>query len=510
MPGMTREEETRIHLSELKARFEFAYGNYEHVLEWLDNGYFYNLTGANGELLKKMVLKHKKGLVKGLLSAIKETAMDPNSLDVFSSKTLVKIIQDVLMPLDLGWKELPVMLGALIRNRIDEDLGNLSQLNAGPLINVLKQSGYYSSRNRSRYGSSASEIRNRFQPHDIGSTSEIVDIGVLKQGMKTLRKAFKDNESAKAFAVYIGGTAVMFGITNSYELAGSSRESLVAYDLTKWKDIIDQMYAGQYRKPSATTARSEEAPRYADDAGRQRHYSGTVMDTSNITAMFTVMQEISKQTGEPLTAKLVLSDVAAMSKRRGRINARDIQIGTKDLRTRLAYYKNSKKPTVGSVKEFIAMSLKNPGSKVQFAGITYHLKSSSYDKIDPTNLLKGIPFSVSYSSADPGVYDSLSIVYKFDTETNQLLPIKASFRDKSIDSYKTQEEILDPKLYLVHSLQTRKLGDKDTILPKILTMVKSQRNDEAERMMKALEMLGTDWPEIAMIKKSIAAQKQQS
>jgi hypothetical protein len=41
-------------------------------------------------------------------------------------------------------------------------------------------------------------------------------------------------------------------------------------------------------------------------------------------------------------------------------------------------------------------------------------------------------------------------------------------------------------------------------------MVKSQRNDEAERMMKALEMLGTDWSEIAMIRKSIAAAKASS
>jgi hypothetical protein len=233
-----------------------------------------------------------------------------------------------------------------------------------------------------------------------------------------------------------------------------------------------------------------------------------VMDTSNITSMFTVMQEISKQTGEPLTAKLVLGDVAAMSKRQDRINAKAIQTGTQDLRTRLAYYKNSKKPTVGSVKEFIAMSLKNPGSKVQFAGITYHLKSSNYDKIDPLTLLKGMPFSVSYSSADPGVYDSLYITYKFDTETNQLLPIKASFKDRRPGSgNSSQEEILDPRLYLIHKLQTRSLDDKSVVLPKILTMVKAQNNDEAERMMKAMGMMGIDWPEFAAIRKSIAAAK---
>lgn len=389
-----------------------------------------------------------------------------------------------------------------------EDLGNLAQLNAGPLINVLKQTGYSSTRRRGGYsGTSAISNKFQFQQHGIGSTSEIVDIGVLKQGIKNLRKAFKDHENAKGFAAYIGGTPVMFGITDSYELAGSSRESLVAYDLTKWKDIIDQMYAGQYRKPSTTTFKQEEPSRYGDRPDQPRKYAGTMMDTSQISSMFTIMQEISKQTGEPLTAKLVLGDTAAIEKRRRRFDAREIQTGAKDLRTRLAMYKNSKKPTVNSVKEFIAMSLRTPGAKVQFSGTTYNLKSSSYDKIDPTNLLRGIPFSVSYSSADPGVYDSLNITYKFDTETNQLLPINASFTDRRGGKYAHQEEILDPRLYLIHNLQTRKLDDKDVILPKLLTMIRDRKTAEAEKMIKALDQLGTDWPELAAIRKSINAMK---
>lgn len=393
-----------------------------------------------------------------------------------------------------------------ITDMLNEDLGNLAQLNAGPLINVLKQTGYFSSRNRGRYSSNASEIRSKFQQHYIGSTSEIINIGVLKKGMTTLRKAFKDNEGARGFVAYLGGQAVMFAIVDAHDLAGSSRESLIAYDLTKWKDIIDQMYAGQYKRPFVSTFKQEEPSRYDDNPNRPRKYAGTVMETSALTALITLMQEISKQTGEPLTVKLVMVDSAAVEKRNKRITAREIRSGTKDLRTRLALYKNSKKPTVNSVKEFIAMSLKNPGSKVQFAGITYHLKGTSYDKIEPNSLLKGVPFMVYYSSADPGVYDSLNITYKFDTETNQLLPIKATFRDKTNSAY-NQEEILDPRLYAIHSLQTRKLDDKDVVLPKLLTLIKNLKNDEALRIIKAMQMMGTDWPEFGAILKSIAASK---
>lgn len=389
----------------------------------------------------------------------------------------------------------------IVNNMINEDLGNLAQLNVGPMINVLKQQPYYSRRRDSELNF----IGPRFVNRDIGSTSEVVDIGVLKNGLTTLRKAFKDSETAKAFAVYIGGKAVMFGVTDSHQLAGSSRDNIIAYDLTPWKEYIDAAYEKQWNKPSASTARTVDAPRYSDDQ-RPRNYAGRLVDTGNLSSLFTMMQAISKETKQPMTAKLVMADVVGREKQRKRFSAREIRNGAKDLRTRLAFYKNSKKPTVNTVKEFIAMSLKNPGSKVQFAGITYSLKSSSYDKVDPTNLLRGIPFSVSYSSVDPGIYDSLSIIYKFDVETNQLLPIKASFRDKrGDDSYKSQEEILDPRLYLIHTLQTRNLDNKDVMIRRVLTMIKERKLKDALTTTQALEMMGTDWPELEVIRTSIEA-----
>lgn len=388
-----------------------------------------------------------------------------------------------------------------ITDMLNEDLGNLAQLKVGKMIDILKQPSH------TRRGSShISGVGTKFYNSPISTTSEIKDVGVLKKGLSSLRKAFKDNEGAEAFAVYIGNHAVMFGLTDAYNLAGSSRDSKIAYDLTPWTDVIDAMYAGQYRKPAAATAKTKE-PYYRDE--KPRYYAGDMISTGSLAPLFDIMQAVSDQTKQPITAKLVMRDTEAEAKRqKRRLTKNEIEYGTKDLKTRLAVYKNSKKPTANTIDEFIAMSLRKPGSKVQFAGTTYNLTASSYDKIDPVNLLRGATFSTSYSSADPGVYDSLVITYKYDSETNQLLPIKARWTDRRDPNnrYGTQEAVLDPRLYVVDALKTRKL-DKDVVLPKLLGMFKSNQHDEVERVMQALESMGLEWPEIAVIRKSITAEK---
>jgi len=57
-------------------------------------------------------------------------------------------------------------------------------------------------------------------------------------------------------------------------------------------------------------------------------------------------------------------------------------------------------------------------------------------------------------------------------------------------------------------LKTRSLDDKAVVLPKLLIMIRDRKNAEAEKMINALDQLGTDWPEIAAIRKSINAMKQ--
>ena len=383
---------------------------------------------------------------------------------------------------------------------LNEDLGNLAQLGVGKLINVLKQPS-----SSGRRGSHISDVGRKFYGHEIGSTSEIKDVGVLKKGMTSLRKAFKNNEGAAAFAVYIGGHPVMFGVTDAHNLGGSSRDNKVAYDLTRYQETIDRFYKGQYTKPSAATARTKE-PYYRDEKPRQ--YAGDLIDTGRLSSMLDLIQTISTETNQPVTAKLVMTDTDAMQKRRGRqLTKNEIAYGTKDLKTRLAIYKNSKKPTVNTIQEFIAMSLRKPGSKVRFAGTTYNLTATNYDKIDPIGLLKGATFNTSYSSADPGVYDSLTLTYKYDTETNQLLPISASWSDRrdQDNRYHRQEAVLDPRLYVIDALKTRNF-EKNVIIPKLLELFKSNHYDRVESLMQALEQMGMDWLEFATIRKSIAAE----
>jgi len=391
-----------------------------------------------------------------------------------------------------------------IKDIVNEDLGNLATLNVGPLINVLKQQVYSGHRQSSAIG----PVGSKFHGYNIGSTSEIRDVGVLKKGIASLRKAFKDNERANGFAVYIGGHAVMFGITDPHSLAGSSRESRVAYDLTRYKDIIDRMYPDNYRKPAATTARTKE--RYGIDRDNtQRRYVGDLIDTGKLSSMLDLIQAIGAETNQPVTAKLVMRDTEAEGKRdKRRLTRQEIEAGTKDLRTRLAIYKNSKKPTVDTIEDFIAMSLKNPGSSVKFAGTTYSLKASSYESINPLNLLGGATFTTSYRSMDPGSHDSLTLTYKYDRETNQLIPIKASWIDRTdpVRRYVSQEAILEPKLYLVDKLKTRRF-EKDVVIPKLLQMFKDRNYYELTGMLESLVRLGLDWPELAAIRKSLAAVK---
>lgn len=505
---MTRDETEKLHLRSLQTRLEYGrYGDEsaESALYYLLQVPFRDFSEENKSILGKMLRKEKKQLVRAILKTVRDVMTGSETdLDTIHPQDFWGPLFDTLEPLNLGWKELDVIkksFNAGASKHLNEDLGNLAKLNVGPLINVLKQPS-----SSGRRGSHISDVGRRFYGQDIGSTSEIVDVGVLKKGMTSLRKAFKDNQDAAGFAVYIGGQPVMFGVTDAYNLGGSSRDNKIAYDLTKYQEIIDRLYAGQYRKPAAATARTKE-PRYQDEKPRQ--YAGELIDTGRLTSMLDLIQTIGIETKQPVTAKIVMADTEAMQKRRKRqLTKNEIAHGTQDLRTRLAIYKNKLKPTAKTISEFIAMSLKNPGSKAQFAGTTYNLKTSTYDKIDPDALLRGKPFSTSYSSADPGIYDSLVIVYKFDTHTNQLLPIKAVFRDRTDPSnpYNQQEEVLDPNLYLVDLFKTRKFT-KETIIPRLLEMFKARNYRELETAMGALERVGMDWPEFATIRKSIAADK---
>ena len=429
----------------------------------------------------------------------------------------------------------------LIVELLNEDLGNLAQLNAGPLINILKQTGGLTRHRRGGDGIYTGKIEKKFQGKygpatEVGSTSEVTDFIPLKDGFKTLRLAIKratdaDNDP-KVFAIYIDQKAVALGAFDYDTLRGGSKVGRLAYDFSPFAAEIEKADDEEHdkksewqrrypREPSKITSYHEKIPhvysysmndkeREAAEAKAKANpdrFQGSATSTDEFVRIFNKIEQIATMVGGKISAKLVYIDKVAQGKRRARNANPPLASITKDfaadLKKRLAMYKNSKKPTVDTIEQFVEMSLKNPGKTVQFAGSTYSLKASSYDKLDPIALLRGTPFKTNYSSVDPGNYNSLYITYSFDKDTNQLLPIKAEWTDKSNEyTPASREAVLDAKGYLRAELNIAKL-DKATVIKAVLDKFKGGQYKKVLTIIDALKKFGADWPELETIIKSV-------
>lgn len=402
---------------------------------------------------------------------------------------------------------------------LNEHLGNLAQLNAGPLINVLRQPIY--SRGR-RHGDNpeAGPAGRKFVGYNIGSTSPIVDLGTIKHGMKDIRKAYRTNEGAEGFVVHIGGTPVMFGLYDLHALEGSSRPGKMAYDFTPFADVIKQMddesrekNKWNHRDMLQKSYREKEPYSFEKEEGilKNHKFFGEAYTSGHASNLVDKAMQISKIVGQPVTAKLVLVDSGSIKKKHARANftAREIEAGKNDLMTRLKKFKLGKKPTVDNIDAFVKYALENPGKTVKFAGRTYTLKLDSYDKIEPVSLLNGKTFEVRYSSADPNTYDSLVMVYKYDPVLMTLKPILAKWQDYTDPNkrHNSQEAVLDGPSYLAANLGIRDLSRKTDVLPKILALIKADKWNEATMALSALKKSGLDWPEIAVLEKTIEDSK---
>ena len=392
---------------------------------------------------------------------------------------------------------------------INENLGNLQKLQVGPMINVLKQ--HSRSARSGREDPHIEPVGNKFARRDIGPNSEIIDVGVLKGGIKGLRKAYKENKGAEGFAIYIGGKAVMFGTFSAETLAGSSRTARLAYDFSDHKDIWNQVFTQSWDRLQTATARSIEPRSYEKaDAEKQgkvakpNQYAGNMVATAELSKIFDVVELISKSTGQLATAKLVMRDIESAQTRIDRYRQADINKGVEDLKTRLTKFKLAKQPTVDTIEDFIKYAMDNPGKIVQFAGRTYKSDPESYvTGFTPQSLLSGRPFAVHYSCADPGVYgNQLMIVYAFDRKTQQLKPISAEWSDNRGNPSK-QTAVLDGPMYLRWEQRIDDITDKSKIIAKLLKMVKVENYREAIDVIDALRKSGQDWPELGMIEKSI-------
>ncbi len=402
----------------------------------------------------------------------------------------------------------------LIGEILFEDLGTLQQLNVGPLINVLKQDNGYRGK--------AGTVKSRFINNQISNTSVVTEPILLKQGFKTLRKAFLDlgkgTEIPQAFALYLNNEAVAFGTFDYDDLRGGSRTGKFAYDLTPVADVINQMddeahaaipkydYSrDQPRQPSNISSYSEEEPYYTPfdrdktTVSKPRKYQGKIISTNELSTFINRLETIIEKTGAKLTARIVMSDKKAQAKSRSRYSNKEVKDAAEDLKKRLSIYKNSKKPTVNTIEQFIEYSLKHPGKNVQFAGHTYKLTATSYDKINPVELLKGRSFTTRYSCIDPGSYESLNLTYKFDRETNQLIPVKAEWKDgRDKANFRSQEAVLDPKGYAKVELGNIPFN-KEEIVKTLLEKMKNQYYNKVMNISYALMNAGYDWPELQSI-----------
>lgn len=485
----------------------------------------------NGDNIHKLIEDNKTNIIKTILTNVKngnlQTAL--NAVNFFIENDykwpeLAAIKRSLTASLNNPTNETRNSLSNNMKidevEQLDEDLGNLNQLGMGPLLNILKQE-HWSRRN---YDPEIRPVGKRFvgSGYDkrVGPNSEIQDIGAIKDVLKSLRKAFKTT-SAVAFALYIGGKPAMFGVTDEYTLAGSSRHGKIAYDLTPWAETVklyDQQQKGRYAPSTQlTTMRDKEERNYSDPRDKwdtpvivTQKYAGDMISTGDLSTIAKVIEFISANTGEPITAKLVMKDEAGFEKMKSRqINHVAVRSAAEDLKHRLSVYKNSKKPSVNTIEEFVSMSLSKPGSVVQFAGVPYRLTATSYDKIDPVSLLSGKEFHADYKSNLKDDYNNrVRLYYRYDKETNQLLPIFAEWSDKTdpTNTYGKQEStVLDGKGYIKSRLKVQSLT-KEAVIPKILEKIKSSLFKDALLYVQALQKMGIDWPELSVIERSAKAE----
>lgn len=375
--------------------------------------------------------------------------------------------------------------------QLNEKLGNLKQLDVGPMINMLKQNLYHRSR---KHDSLTTPTDSRFYYgqgvwNTIGSESEIIDAGVMKKGIADLRKAYRthgENDIA-AFAIYVDGQAVAFGRFSFFDLGGSSREGILAYDLTPFKDEIEQDSPSR----KLTSYRKEEF------SGKVREYYGQPYSTGSLKEFLERLVHLAKTKGQTVTMKLVTVDLNANRKRAERaerLTNKEIYTGLNALRQRLLQHKINKKPTANSLEEFVDMVFRNAAKEIRFGDHAFRTTPvDSYDMLKPTEILGGKAFTVEYRSIKDRT-DRIELSYAFDKETGTIQPFKAR--------YYSQVVALEPRMFLQREYGITKL-EKQDILARVLKFVKEGNHFKAEQLIQQARKLGHDYPEFKTIEKSI-------
>lgn len=408
-----------------------------------------------------------------------------------------------------------------------ERLGNLAQLNAGNLINILKQNAYSGYRDKTpRIYGDEKKFVNRYK---VGAGSEIVDAGKIKS-IADVRKIFRTHNKNNtgnpvALCIYIGDTAVIFATFDGEDLAGPTRTGKTAWDFSKFKYEPDPK---DWRALPAQSQRDKEEnnPKHhwnydGPDKKIKVRYTGEIKTTSGLAEIIDKAKELADANNLPLTMKVVMSDTAGHKKRMDRSTIkRDLEQTGDDLMTRLKKYKNSKKPTAENIMAFLRAVMSKEAASLQFAGDTYRTNAdiNSYGeknklKLTVEQLFAGVPFDAEYETVEPGSSDSIDVKYCYSNGT--LVPISATYYDKAkpgFDRYNGGQvtEIINPTLYATKLLRIKDPNNKDSVIPKMLLALKEQKFKDVKIMLNLMKQMGHDWPELAMIEKSMNAELNKS
>jgi hypothetical protein len=353
-------------------------------------------------------------------------------------------------------------------------------------------------------------------------TQENQIAGVDKKGLADIRKAFKTHVTAKAIALYVDNKPVGFAKFDSEDIGHASREGVLAYDISAYQDKIDAFddainqtkseWEKKYSpsKTKSTTILSKESIDYSrarDAAGNYKTYIHKHVGEITSTAMLSKFIDLIMNFGE-VTFKLVIAE--DRKKRLDRTNNKPISreylsLFNTDLKTRLAKYKLSKKPTASNIEDFLKAAEKGIGV-IQFAGSSYHLQKSAYQDIEPVQLLNGKSFTIRYKTATPGHYHDVEVEYSFDKTNGMLMPLTVKWSDKN--SGEDFHKVLNKPTWL----RNHKVGidNKANTIKELLTLFKAENFNKVKDLIGMLRDDGADWPELATIEKSIDIEKKKA
>jgi hypothetical protein len=387
------------------------------------------------------------------------------------------------------------------RTYIKEHIGTLAQLNLGPMINLLRQS------------ETRIEPGKKFSYYNIGSESKIADGGNLKGGIKGLRSAYRaleaEGNSPIAFAVYIGNTAVAFGIFDESNLAHVMRKGLMSWDLSSFKEPLEVFSTSKSLKQAKKSWEKELTT-----------YYGRVVKTEELKRFLERVDQIAKANNLPLTFKIVLADKSRQQKRIARHNNPVIPIEKsnfydlqRDLKRRLQAYKLSKNPEVNTAQELIELIKKvdNATKKIRFGGFTYNLKGHE-GEIKIADLLRGDLFYSTYRPEDIDWYSKkLEIGWQFDLKTRTIDPVVVKYSRKGDNKFRPYVVVLDNEKYL-SSLTDWNYRNKKEVIPYLLEMLKNKYNYfDLLELIKSLKQVNPNWTELdtieAVVRKEISNEK---